>query len=206
MVVILIVIIIIILLIFGIIWYISNNQSKNNELILNKQLPVLNIKDNLSSCSSFINNTYLGNIDKDILDINNDIMTNTIILNNTSQPQYLDKDILLFNPLDIKNNESINLMNGYPQLKKGDNASAPEGNIYNPTDVNAPFAPKIDIYKESNRDMVDYDERNVYQSMSRNDPIRPIVGEIHRGLFVDPYLREELNKTEKQEWWGNGEY
>jgi cbb3-type cytochrome oxidase subunit 3 len=192
------IVIIIILLIFGVIWYIYS--SKKNEAILNKQLPILHKND------IFIDNKYLGNIDNDVLEINNDILKNKIILNNTSQPQSLDKDVLLFNPLNIKNDESINLMNGYPQLKKGENAYAPEGNIYNSTDVSAPFAPPIGIYKESNKDMIDYDERNVYQSMSRNDPMRPIIGEIHRKQFVDPYLREELNTTEQKEWWGNGEY
>jgi hypothetical protein len=83
----------------------------------------------------------------------------------------------------------------------------------NITNISAPQPPSMNgingliiPYEESNDNSIDYDEKNSYQLLKRNDPIRPIVGEIHRKSFVDPYIREELDTTAKKEWWGNGEY
>jgi hypothetical protein len=91
----------------------------------------------------------------------------------------------------------------------------------NITNISAPQPPSMNVftgqsigrvnnpiikYEESNDNSIDYDEKNTYQLLKRNDPIRPIVGEINQKSFIDPYIREELDTTAKKEWWGNGEY
>jgi len=207
------VIIIVILLILCGLWYFIRN--KNNPEILNSylrqfqsidsqlNLPIdsqlnspLNSPLNLPM-DNFSNMEYPGNIDSDIMEINKDIIQHP-------------------------NDQAISLTNGHPELTKWENDISNyvgrEGiNTSNLTNISAPLPidalvnPQLDKtaimpYQESNDNSIDYDEKNSYQLLKRNDPIRPIVGEIYRKSFLDPYFREELNTSEKKEWWGNGEY
>jgi hypothetical protein len=187
------VIIIVILLILCGLWYFIRN--KNNPEILNSYLsPFQLIKPPMPPIEdSQLNNfSYPGNIDRDIMEINNNIIQHP-------------------------NDQAINLTNGHPELSAWENNISNyvgrEGlNASNLTNISGPFP--VDVltngsiipYQESNDNSIDYDEKNTYQLLKRNDPIRPIVGEINRKSFVDPYIREELENAEKKEWWGNGEY
>jgi len=204
MIIYLVIVIIIILIIFGL-WYFFRN--KNNSELLNSylrqsQMPlqspleINSIMEQMPLQMSLKTNTdnYPGNIDSAVMEINNDILQNS-------------------------NNQSINLTNGHPELTTWENnlsnAVAREGiNASNLTNISAPmdksaYAPingPMIPYQESNDNSIDYDEKNTYQLLKRNDPIRPIVGEINRKSFVDPYIREELEASAKKDWWGNGEY
>jgi hypothetical protein len=53
---------------------------------------------------------------------------------------------------------------------------------------------------------IDGDERLSYQSLSRNDPKRPIMGVTRRRRDMDKYLREEVDEEENRRWWGQDEY
>jgi hypothetical protein len=198
MIIYLVIVIIIILILFGL-WYFFKN--KNNSEVLNSYLRQSQMPLQISSqIPSQMN--YPGNIDSAVMEINNDILQNP-------------------------NNQSINLTNGHPELTAWENnisnAVARKGiNASNLTNISAPMDKSANApvygpmnnpaynqmipYQESNDNSIDYDEKNTYQLLKRNDPIRPIVGEINRKSFVDPYIREELETTSKKEWWGNGEY
>ena len=53
---------------------------------------------------------------------------------------------------------------------------------------------------------IDGDDRLSYQSLSRNDPKRPIMGVTRRRSDMDKYLREEVDEEENRRWWGQNEY
>jgi len=157
----------------------NTNNCKNNFKSLNMHLnqpPGLNQRSNLRPHKK----KYMGSIDDSVDEINKSVLLN--------------------------NSTSNGLLNGHRELNKNENNDAPAGNIADRTDTSTPYAPPIPIYKESNIDSLDYDERNSFQSLSRNDPLRPIIGIMGREAFMDPFLREELENTEAKEWWGNGEY
>lgn len=185
------VVIIIILLIIGVVWWCFIRNKGDNTALLNSylrseindspQLEINNSGNSDNSDNSGNSDNYPGNIDNAISEINNNII------------QY-------------PNEQLINLTNGHPELMTWENKNK-NTNANNLTNISAPLANGSSIkYQESNDNSIDYDEKNTYQLLKRNDPIRPIVGEIHRKSFVDPYLREELETTSKKEWWGNGEY
>lgn len=172
------IIIIIILLILLIIWWVyKRNSNCNNSELLNMKLRQPSmLKQNYTQYPP-----HMGSIDDAIDEINASI-------------------------LKSPNNPSMVIENGHRELKKNENNAAPVGNVANSTDTSAPYASSMPIYKESNIDSMDYDERNSVQSLNRNDPLRPTIGIMRREAFVDPYLREELDTTALKEWWGNGEY
>ena len=60
-------------------------------------------------------------------------------------------------------------------------------------------------HEETNDDLIDGDERMVYQSRSRNDPTRAIAGTMDRRRELDKYLREEVEEEENRVWWGRHE-
>ena len=117
--------------------------------------------------------------------------------NNIKYRGGIDNDISDINKSLCTNN--VFLENGHPELTRNGSANS----IFNKTDK---FAPITHIKNQDHIDILDYDEQNANQSLTRNDPYRPINGIIQRIKMVDPYLREELEKESKKEWWGNGEY
>jgi len=187
------VIIIIILIIIGCVWwfFIRNKNNNKSTALLNSYLRQYQPKSNFVEHNE---SSYPGNIDNAIEEINNNIMQHP-------------------------NEQSVNLTNGHPELMEWENnfiQANSDSMASNLTNISGPIPPSMNPintvngpvipYKESNDNSIDYDEKNSYQLLKRNDPIRPIVGEIHRKSFVDPYIREELETTAKKEWWGNGEY
>lgn len=95
----------------------------------------------------------------------------------------------------------INIENGHTELSVNDNKNK-FGIPFNRTNISAP---SVLPYKELNKSTIDFDEQNTYQGLGRNDPYRPINGIMNRQKMIDPYIRDELDKEEKKQWWGNGE-
>jgi hypothetical protein len=101
-------------------------------------------------------------------------------------------------------NKSLNISNvfvdnGHPELKKNGSANS----VFNKTDK---FAPITHIKNQDHVDLLDFDEQNANQGLTRNDPYRPTNGTIQRIKMVAPYIKEEFEKEAQKEWWGNGEY
>jgi hypothetical protein len=185
MIVVCLIIVIIIIIILGIAFWLYNN--KKNDTSEEHNIILLNtLLENRPKLDKYQTHPrYEGSIDNDILDINKSIKS------------------------ALKTNLPIvpeNIANGHPELRRNENANAPYGNAFNRTNISAPFATPIEVTKELNADILDFDEKNAYQSLGRNDPYRPINGIMNREKMMDPYLREELEEASKKEWWGNGEY
>ena len=121
-----------------------------------------------------------------------------------SYPQYkgnIDNKIDYINSTLKDKIPPINIENGHTELNPNDNNNK-FGIPFNRTNISAP---SVLPYKELNKTTIDFDEQNTYQGLSRNDPYRPINGIMNRQKMLDPYIRDELNKEEKKQWWGNGE-
>ena len=106
---------------------------------------------------------------------------------------------------DRANNTPPFLGFGFKDLAKNENARSPEGNPFNLMNTSAPVAAPIQIDDEANADTIDYDEMNTYHAKWRNDATRATAGTMNRFRNVDPYLREELDETENEVWWGQNE-
>lgn len=81
----------------------------------------------------------------------------------------------------------------------------PEGNPYQLSRTAAPKMAEPCIDDEANDDQYDIDERNTYQARARNDATRVEAGIFNRRVFLDPYLREEVEEREDIPWWGRHE-
>jgi hypothetical protein len=211
---IIILIIILAIVIIGALLWVYIKKNKNNDEILNSYLRSYQMQnlpeyDDLAEYNNLIKDNLSNNLIKDNLSNNNLIKDS-----HTNYPGSIDDAVNDINKDIMKqeNNQSINLTNGHPELMQWENnlTANSKSMASNLTNISAPMPPQLNgpiiPYEEANDNSIDYDEKNSYQLLKRNDPIRPIVGEIHRKSFVDPYLREELDTTAKKEWWGNGEY
>jgi hypothetical protein len=114
------------------------------------------------------------------------LMVGFIYINNN--PHLCDiSNFKLQNPLM----NSYPFMNSYPayQNQLGNSMPISQDQIYS-----------------SSQYPIDGDERLSYQSLSRNDPKRPIMGVTRRRRDMDKYLREEVDEEENRRWWGQDEY
>ena len=132
---------------------------------------------------------------------NNEIKNNNIINNYNGsindKINYINSTLKTY-----KINPPFNVISGHSELTPDENNNAPYGIPFNRTNISSPANPP---YKELNNTTIDYDEKNIYQGLGRNDPYRPINGIMNRANMIDPYIRDELDKEERKEWWGNGE-
>lgn len=55
-------------------------------------------------------------------------------------------------------------------------------------------------------EIIDGDERNAYQLIARNDPIRAMSGTMRRQKDLQQYFTQELDDEENSRWWGQNEY
>ena len=94
---------------------------------------------------------------------------------------------------------------GFKDLAKNENSTSPEGNPFNLMNTSAPVAAPIKIDDEANADTIDFDEMNTYHAKWRNDGTRATAGIMNRMRDLDPFLREELDETENEVWWGQNE-
>jgi len=53
---------------------------------------------------------------------------------------------------------------------------------------------------------LNFDERIARNQLGRNDPTRPVEGEMRRRRMMSKYLSEEVAAREADEWWGVHEY
>ena len=94
---------------------------------------------------------------------------------------------------------------GFTDLSKNENHNSPDGNPFNLMNTSAPVMAPIPVDEEANADTLDFDKLNTYQAKWRNDATRATVGTMNRLRDMKPYLTEELEETENQQWWGNHE-
>jgi hypothetical protein len=78
----------------------------------------------------------------------------------------------------------------------------------NDTDI---IPEKIEKYPVNNNniltdDIIDGDESIAYNSIHRNEPTRVINGMQNAYNNLNKYVREEVDKEETREWWGNNDY